>query len=73
MYQYVPDPELDLITPFQRYGHTAVDYGSNIYLWGGRNDEAVCHKLFYFDTEIMAMVPSGHRVRLNNLGTSPAA
>lgn len=25
--------------PFQRYGHTSVAYGSNVYLWGGRNDQ----------------------------------
>lgn len=48
--QFVPDPELEHITPFQRYGHTVVAYGSKIYLWGGRNDEAVCKELFCFDT-----------------------
>lgn len=37
-------------TPFQRYGHTAVAYGSKIYLWGGRNDRQVCNTLYCFDT-----------------------
>ncbi|XP_050077949.1 kelch domain-containing protein 3 [Anopheles maculipalpis] len=37
--------------PFQRYGHTAVAFGSKVYLWGGRNDEIVCDILFCFDTK----------------------
>uniref|UniRef100_A0A182QQL7 Kelch domain-containing protein 3 n=1 Tax=Anopheles farauti TaxID=69004 RepID=A0A182QQL7_9DIPT len=36
--------------PFQRYGHTAVTFEQNVYLWGGRNDEIVCDILFCFDT-----------------------
>lgn len=36
--------------PFQRYGHTAVAYGTYIYLWGGRNDEQVCNTLYCFNT-----------------------
>ncbi|XP_060844195.1 kelch domain-containing protein 3 [Rhopalosiphum padi] len=36
--------------PFQRYGHTAVALGSNIYLWGGRNDNEVCNTLYCFNT-----------------------
>jgi len=36
--------------PFQRYGHTVVAYGTNIYLWGGRNDEQICNTLYCFNT-----------------------
>lgn len=36
--------------PYQRYGHSAVAYGTRVYIWGGRNDEAACNKLFCFDT-----------------------
>ncbi|CAB0002345.1 unnamed protein product [Nesidiocoris tenuis] len=36
--------------PFQRYGHTAVAYGKNIFIWGGRNDTYACNQLFVFDT-----------------------
>lgn len=36
--------------PFQRYGHTAVAYKHNVYMWGGRNDEMCCNILFCFDT-----------------------
>lgn len=36
--------------PFQRYGHTAVPYKHNVYVWGGRNDEMGCNILFCFDT-----------------------
>ncbi|KAL1139782.1 hypothetical protein AAG570_006759 [Ranatra chinensis] len=39
------------VTPYQRYGHSAVTYGKNIYIWGGRNDQVSCNKLFCFDTE----------------------
>lgn len=35
--------------PFQRYGHTAVALESNIYLWGGRNDNEVCNTLYCFN------------------------
>jgi len=37
-------------TPYHRYGHTAVSYGTDIFLWGGRNDESACNRLFRFDT-----------------------
>lgn len=37
--------------PFRRYGHTAVAYKQNIYLWGGRNDDIYCNILFCFDTK----------------------
>ena len=43
------DPQSSCV-PYQRYGHTAVAYGSNIFVWGGRNDEAACNVLFCFDT-----------------------
>ena len=38
--------------PYQRYGHSAVAYGTKVFIWGGRNDEAACNKLFCFDTGI---------------------
>ena len=37
--------------PFQRYGHTVVSHGKKIYLFGGRNDNHSCNKLYCFDTE----------------------
>jgi N-acetylneuraminic acid mutarotase len=43
------DPQLNFV-PYQRYGHTAVAYGSNIFVWGGRNDDTACNILFCFDT-----------------------
>jgi len=36
--------------PFQRYGHTVVAHGRNIYLFGGRNDRFPCNRLYCFDT-----------------------
>jgi len=36
--------------PFQRYGHTVVAYGEDIYLFGGRNDRTPCNRLYKFDT-----------------------
>lgn len=33
--------------PFQRYGHTAVAHGNNVYIWGGRNDEMVLELYHY--------------------------
>lgn len=36
--------------PFQRYGHTAVAYEHNVYMWGGRNDDVCCNILFCFNT-----------------------
>ncbi|KAJ1527178.1 hypothetical protein ONE63_008709 [Megalurothrips usitatus] len=41
----------DQCIPFQRYGHTAVTYGKKIYIWGGRNEETACNKIFIFDTD----------------------
>lgn len=41
------------VTPFQRYGHTVVAYGSYIYLWGGRNDENACKIIYRFDTKTL--------------------
>ncbi|XP_070181168.1 kelch domain-containing protein 3-like [Littorina saxatilis] len=38
--------------PYQRYGHTAVNYNDCAYIWGGRNDtDGACGILFCFDTE----------------------
>jgi Kelch motif. len=37
------------LTPYQRYGHSAVVHEGNIYIWGGRNDRFVCNKLFCFN------------------------
>lgn len=39
--------------PYQRYGHSAVAYGTKVYIWGGRNDEAACNKLFCFHTDTL--------------------
>ncbi|XP_022664216.1 kelch domain-containing protein 3-like isoform X1 [Varroa jacobsoni] len=36
--------------PFQRYGHTVVAYENDIYLFGGRNDQGACNKLYKFST-----------------------
>uniref|UniRef100_A0A0B7A1U0 Kelch domain-containing protein 3 n=1 Tax=Arion vulgaris TaxID=1028688 RepID=A0A0B7A1U0_9EUPU len=39
-------------TPFQRYGHTAVEFENNAYIWGGRNDSVgACNTLFRFNSE----------------------
>ncbi|XP_017772194.1 PREDICTED: kelch domain-containing protein 3-like [Nicrophorus vespilloides] len=46
----LPYFENDDILPFKRYGHTAVSYGDNIYIWGGKNDRTCCAVLFCFDT-----------------------
>ncbi|XP_050549045.1 kelch domain-containing protein 3-like [Daktulosphaira vitifoliae] len=40
-------------TPFQRYGHTAVAYNNNVFLWGGRNDKETCNTLYCFDTHVL--------------------
>ncbi|KAL3986106.1 Galactose oxidase central domain family protein [Acanthocheilonema viteae] len=41
--------------PYQRYGHTVVEYKGKAYLWGGRNDEfGACSKMFCFDPEAVA-------------------
>lgn len=36
--------------PTMRYGHSAIDDGYLIYLWGGRRQEVNCNRLFIFDT-----------------------
>ena len=41
----------DEFWPYQRYGHTVVSYGTKIYLFGGRNDNHSCNRLYCFDTE----------------------
>ncbi|KAF7266807.1 hypothetical protein GWI33_019912 [Rhynchophorus ferrugineus] len=46
----LPYFENDDILPYRRYGHTAVVYKDNIYIWGGRNDRSSCSILFKFDT-----------------------
>ncbi|VDM93966.1 unnamed protein product [Onchocerca ochengi] len=41
--------------PYQRYGHTVVEYKGKAYLWGGRNDEfGACSKMYCFDPETVA-------------------
>ncbi|MCP9256888.1 hypothetical protein DINM_000081 [Dirofilaria immitis] len=38
--------------PYQRYGHTVVEYKGKAYLWGGRNDEfGACSRMYCFDPE----------------------
>uniref|UniRef100_A0AAF5PSP2 Kelch domain-containing protein family protein n=1 Tax=Wuchereria bancrofti TaxID=6293 RepID=A0AAF5PSP2_WUCBA len=47
--------------PYQRYGHTVVEYNGKAYLWGGRNDEfGACSKMYCFDPEAVtwSVVPS---------------
>ncbi|XP_060860016.1 kelch domain-containing protein 3-like [Metopolophium dirhodum] len=39
--------------PFMRYGHTAINLGSNIYLWGGFNGNRACNTLYCFNTETL--------------------
>ncbi|XP_066147064.1 kelch domain-containing protein 3-like [Euwallacea fornicatus] len=46
----LPYFENDDILPYRRYGHTAVVYKNNIYIWGGRNDREACSVIFKFDT-----------------------
>ncbi|XP_033106357.1 kelch domain-containing protein 3-like isoform X2 [Anneissia japonica] len=44
------DPSFKCI-PFMRYGHSAVAYNDNIYIFGGRNDpDGACNELFCFQT-----------------------
>ncbi|XP_005100518.1 kelch domain-containing protein 3 [Aplysia californica] len=47
----LPTTEEELaLVPYQRYGHTTVEYEGNAYLWGGRNDSTgACNKLYRFD------------------------
>uniref|UniRef100_A0A915Q2G9 DUF4110 domain-containing protein n=1 Tax=Setaria digitata TaxID=48799 RepID=A0A915Q2G9_9BILA len=41
--------------PYQRYGHTVVEYEGKAYLWGGRNDEyGACSKMYCFDPRKLA-------------------
>ncbi|XP_059161103.1 kelch domain-containing protein 3-like [Physella acuta] len=41
-------------TPYQRYGHTAVEYEDCAYIWGGRNDSiGACNTLFRFREAIL--------------------
>ncbi|XP_074032242.1 kelch domain-containing protein 3-like [Leptinotarsa decemlineata] len=40
------------IFPYNRYRHTAIVYGDKVYIWGGRNNQASCSKLFCFDTNL---------------------
>ena len=36
--------------PYQRYGHSAVCFMDNAYIWGGRNDtDGACNILYCFD------------------------
>ena len=36
--------------PYQRYGHTVVEYCGKAYLWGGRNDDfGACNRMHVFD------------------------
>ncbi|CAL2046136.1 unnamed protein product [Caenorhabditis brenneri] len=35
------------VVPYQRYGHTAVEYDGKAYVWGGRNDDAGACKLLH--------------------------
>lgn len=59
----VPDYEDDqfVVTPYQRYGHTAVAYNGKAYIWGGRNDcdgaSALLHE-FDPETKIWSIVPT---------------
>jgi hypothetical protein len=37
--------------PYQRYGHTAVTYDENAFIWGGRNDkDGACNVLYGFSS-----------------------
>lgn len=65
------------VVPFQRYGHTAVAFGSLVYVWGGRNDNTACNILYCFDTsthqwsvpEVKGLVPEardGHSACIVN-------
>jgi len=51
----VPKPRTDSAEaedwPYQRYGHTVCAHGTDIYLFGGRNDEAPCNVVYRFDTK----------------------
>ena len=53
----LPKPRVDSLEaddwPFQRYGHTVVAHGQKIYLFGGRNDNHSCNRLYCFDTKTL--------------------
>jgi len=40
-------------TPFRRYGHSVVAHGTNIYLWGGCNEDIYDADLYCFDTSML--------------------
>uniref|UniRef100_A0A1B6KC59 Kelch domain-containing protein 3 n=1 Tax=Graphocephala atropunctata TaxID=36148 RepID=A0A1B6KC59_9HEMI len=48
---FIPPKGSKQEAPYLRYGHTAVAHGTKAYIWGGRNDESACNKLYCFDTE----------------------
>ncbi|CAL4067802.1 unnamed protein product [Meganyctiphanes norvegica] len=37
--------------PCRRWGHSAVAYENNVYVWGGRNEETFCNILYCFVTK----------------------
>lgn len=54
--------------PYQRYGHTVVEYDGRAYLWGGRNDEyGASSKMHVFDPETRSWTVVGE-----GGGTPPA-
>ena len=69
--------ESEYDVPFNRYGHTVVADGHKIYLWGGRDDDAVCNILYEFNTytntwsrpKVKGDIPlarDGHSATINN-------
>lgn len=48
----MPSEEVAVNVPYQRYGHTVVEYHGRAYIWGGRNDsKGACKILYRFDGE----------------------
>uniref|UniRef100_A0A1I7UWE9 Kelch domain-containing protein 3-like n=1 Tax=Caenorhabditis tropicalis TaxID=1561998 RepID=A0A1I7UWE9_9PELO len=42
--------KFDCTVPFQRYGHTVVEFNGKAYVWGGRNDDyGACNMLHEYD------------------------
>uniref|UniRef100_A0A8R1HQR6 Kelch domain-containing protein 3 n=1 Tax=Caenorhabditis japonica TaxID=281687 RepID=A0A8R1HQR6_CAEJA len=42
--------KMDGAVPYQRYGHTAVEYDGKAYIWGGRNDDyGACNLMHEYD------------------------
>lgn len=40
--------------PYQRYGHTVVEYQGKAYVWGGRNDDyGACNLLHEYDPGVI--------------------